>query len=109
MRRLYPSAVRQSRAGVTLFELLLVLAVLAISVTVVSLTLRVPTPASGPDSTWVKLRELRARAIQSGRPFTEIIPGDARAQTVTAFPDGRVIADLARPLQPLAGRKRGEP
>ena len=109
MRRLYTSAVRESRAGVTLLELLLVLAVLAISVAVVSLTLRVPTPASGPDSTWVKVRDLRARAIQAGRPFTEIISGDSRAQAVTAFPDGRVIGYLARPLQPLAGRKRGEP
>ena len=97
---------RGKRAGVTLLELLLVLAVIAVAIGVVSVSFKAPASVDGADSITAKLEGLRIQAVRSGQPTTEKFRTPAGIGAVTAYPDSRVIGDPTLLLDPLNGRPR---
>jgi prepilin-type N-terminal cleavage/methylation domain-containing protein len=82
--------------GVTLVELLVVLAILGLMAGLVTLAWR-PSPTRAADSPLVTGRQ---RAIQSGSP-TRVQMSDTLS--VVAMPDGSVIGVGALPIDPLTG------
>lgn len=98
-----------ARAGVTLLELILALAILGLMSASVGLsaprTLVVPQSARGLE---VAMR-LRDSAIRSGHRVRGDINISTRSIEVTAFPDGRVLADSVLRIDPFSGRMPNAP
>jgi len=92
------------RRGLTLVEMLVVLVLLgAIAgvATVAFAPVRVPAPSPVLDA----LTAARRKAIGSGRAVTITIAQDSGPPALaTAWPDGRIVADGAVPLDPFTGR-----
>jgi prepilin-type N-terminal cleavage/methylation domain-containing protein len=98
---------RSNRPGLTLLELILVVAVLAIASSVA--TLAMPSPTNAPDDAAHRIADARARALRTGLAVTVIVEIDSSYSLATAMPDGRVLADSRARIdamsgQPLAGR-----
>ena len=92
------------RTGVTLLELILVLVILGIMAGIVGLAApRVITVAKA-DSAAASAMELRALAIRSGHVVTGDVSIRSGVVAVSAYPDGRVLADSALQIDPLSGR-----
>lgn len=91
------------RAGVTMVELIVALAVLAVLTGVVGVAMRnAPSEQVLPD--WhVNAAVARDSAVRSGRTVTLIVRRDGTPYAVTALPDGRVIADPSLGIDPLSG------
>jgi prepilin-type N-terminal cleavage/methylation domain-containing protein len=93
------------RAGTTLVELLVVLAVLAIATSIAGLAFHrahvVPTPASVMLD---RIAAARRVAITTGRNVSINVLLDDQLRAVTAHADGSVLADSVRALDPLSGR-----
>ncbi len=93
------------RSGVTLLELVVALAILAVAAGVTGLALR---PAAPPDPDSVRaarIVEARRQAMRTRRPVRLALPlGDGRVAALRALPDGRVLADSTLGLDPLNGR-----
>jgi len=90
--------------GVTLVELLVVIALLGIAagIAAVGLSPRAAEPAPAAHRAIAAARRL---AIASGRPQTVRIPSNSeRPLLATAHPDGSVIADSAVAVEYLTGR-----
>jgi prepilin-type N-terminal cleavage/methylation domain-containing protein len=93
-------------SGVTLIELMVVLAILGVMAGVVGLT-RAPgwtDKDEGPGSGG--LSALRRTAITSGRMVQGVVSIGERSATVIAMPDGRVLGAEALDVNPLTGRVR---
>jgi prepilin-type N-terminal cleavage/methylation domain-containing protein len=84
--------VNNQRRGVTLIELVVVLAILGVMAAVTGLTMNTATPAASLDATIVQITHLRDSALTTGRPVTAILTHHDTAIAVTAFPDGRVLS-----------------
>ena len=93
------------RRGVTLLELLLVLAIATVVVGVVGVSFTAPSRRIQTDPAFVIIEELRSRAIRTGRPTTAKLQNDSGTFSVTAYPDSRVLGEHT--LDPLSGRRRG--
>ena len=88
----------QPRRGVTLVELIVAVAILAIALAVVPVSLRAPEPpAANP------LTELRREAIRSGQSRTRAVRVADSTIVVTALPDGRLVGIVG---DPLTGRRQ---
>jgi prepilin-type N-terminal cleavage/methylation domain-containing protein len=96
-----PSA-RPARAGVTLVELMVALAVLGISAAVVTLAL--PRASAQVDTPASRIANARREAVERGRPVTISVTVDDTLRDVTMQPDGSVIAETPLHVDRFAGR-----
>lgn len=90
------------RAGVTLVELLVAIAILAVATGLSSVALSRTGAPARPDATQ-QLLTLRRDAIRSGAPITRVVQRGTMSHVVTALADGRVLADSALPLDSSTG------
>ena len=92
------------RRGLTLVEMLVVLVLLGVMAGVAAVALPPPL-APAPASALNDLATARRTAITSGRSVTVAFSWDSQpARSVTALPDGRVVADSAVPVDLFTGR-----
>jgi prepilin-type N-terminal cleavage/methylation domain-containing protein len=92
------------RIGVTLIELMVVIALLGLLAGVVGLTLgSAPRPTSLDPATVVVL-QARDSALRAGHPVTISLSVAGRSHHATAYPDGRVLTDAPIGIDPLSGR-----
>ena len=92
------------RAGATLLELILVLAILGFMAGIVGLAAPQAITLVKADSAVASAMELRALAIRSGHAVMGDVSMRSGIVAVTAYPDGRVLADGALRIDPLSGR-----
>lgn len=88
---------RRSRRGLTVVELVVVLALLALLSGLVAAAMPAPRAPSG---TAEELQALRRAAVASGRAVSRELHGGGAPRLATALPDGRVIVDSG--LAPVA-------
>lgn len=91
------------RAGVTLLELIVVLALLSIIAGVVSLSFHAAPPVRIADANNARVLAARDSALRFGHPVSIVLSDSAGQQAATALADGRVIADAALRFDPLSG------
>jgi prepilin-type N-terminal cleavage/methylation domain-containing protein len=92
-----------SRPGVTLIELIVVLAIVAIMAGVTTLAFRRAdmTPTVEP---WVSaVAAARRTAVDSGRTVSLTVRVGDKVYAATALPDGSVVADAALGVDRLTG------
>jgi prepilin-type N-terminal cleavage/methylation domain-containing protein len=92
------------RAGVTLLELILVLAILGFMAGIVGLAAPRIVTITKADSATASAMELRALSIRGGHVVTGDVSMRSGIVVVSAYPDGRVLADSALRIDPLSGR-----
>jgi prepilin-type N-terminal cleavage/methylation domain-containing protein len=92
---------------VTLVELLVVLAILAIVAGVSTVALR-RMDASQTAGVNEQLRALHRAAIRDGRTHTGVVRDGASTHVVTALPDGRIYADPAMHVDPTTGARHAD-
>jgi len=90
------------RSGVTLVELLVVLAILAITTSLASVALRRADSSRDVDAN-DQVLALRREAIATGHPITRVVRRDSASFIVTVLADGRVVADSALGIDPSTG------
>jgi prepilin-type N-terminal cleavage/methylation domain-containing protein len=95
------------RSGVTLVELLVVLAILAIATGVSSVGLRRMDVVRAHDAS-EQLRGLQHDAISSGQAHTGVIRDSSATHAVTVLPDGRTYADPVMHIDPATGVRHGD-
>jgi prepilin-type N-terminal cleavage/methylation domain-containing protein len=94
------------RAGVTLVELIVVLAILSVIAGVTTLAFRRADTGPGVPS-WVSaVGAARRTAIDSNRSVSLIIRVGNAVYAATALPDGSVIADAPLGIDRLTGEPR---
>ena len=93
----------QRRPGVTLAELLVVLVVLGITAGVAGLTLHTARPIGTVDALQAAIQAARDSAVRTGRSVTVAVSAGGSTRPVTAYPDGRVVADPAVHVNELTG------
>jgi prepilin-type N-terminal cleavage/methylation domain-containing protein len=81
------------RSGVTLLELIVVLAILALVGSVVGLAVRATPLAHGANPIAAALVTVRDSAIRTRRSVTTMVMLSDSVREITALPDGRVITD----------------
>lgn len=92
------------RAGVTLLELILVLAILGLMAGIVGLVAPRTIAVPKSDSAAARAMALRASAIRTGRVVTGDVSVRSDVAVVSAYPDGRIVADSALHIDQLSGR-----
>lgn len=97
------------KRGVTLIELVVVLALLGIMSGVVGLSLRSARPLPTPNVALLAAARARDSAVQLGRAVTVVIARDSQVFDATALPDGRVIAPKDLAIDPLTGAPDATP
>lgn len=95
-----------NRAGVTLIELIVVLAVLSIMAGVVGFAVRPMGAESAGNDLEDAVARMRRRALASGKAADTTIERNGAILTIRALPDGRVLADTSVGVDPLTGRLR---
>ena len=99
------NAIVRDCRGVTLTELLVVLAILGLMSGVVSLAWH-PAPAAPADP--YGIAAVRRSALESGRPVRATLIIDGHVVTIAALPDGRVIAPAILHVDQLTGMRSHE-
>jgi prepilin-type N-terminal cleavage/methylation domain-containing protein len=92
-------------AGVTLVELLVVLAILGAMALVVSLSTRSGHTASRVGDADARVAWLRRDAVDRGTSIVAVVDDSSGARAVLALPDGSVIADPSLRVDRLTGRR----
>ncbi len=92
------------QAGVTLVELLVVIALLGIVAGVVGVTWHTATVLRPVPPAAARVLAARDSALRTGRAVTIPLTGPGGAQTATALPDGRVLAEPGLGIDPFTGR-----
>ncbi|GEM_PF-3426542 len=100
--RLLLERARGLRRGVTLVELLVVLAIMTVMAAVVGLAAP-PIRHVDPDVATTRVAAARRVALSSGQPVSITVVSRERPYSVTAYPDGAVVADSALAVDRLAG------
>jgi prepilin-type N-terminal cleavage/methylation domain-containing protein len=90
------------RVGVTLVELLVVLAILGLTTALSGLALRRIDAPRAPDVSDA-VRALRRDAVTRARAVTGTVRRNDSTYVVTALPDGRLLADTALHLDLATG------
>jgi prepilin-type N-terminal cleavage/methylation domain-containing protein len=95
-----------ARVGVTLLELMVVIAILSVLAAVSGLAMRRARPVADLDATAAIALAARDSALRTGRVVSVRVAalGSRRAAAITAYPDGRVLADAQLGIDPLSGR-----
>jgi prepilin-type N-terminal cleavage/methylation domain-containing protein len=97
---------RRTDIGMTLIELLVVLTIIALMASIVTVIGRVPKNDGISRLTSSEIAAARQLAIRSRSTVTTSFTRDGRTITVTALPDGRVIAPPELDLDPRTGATR---
>ena len=95
---------RRTRAGFTLVELMVVLAVLGVMAGVAGLAARSLERTDAASERAAAVADARRRALQTRRPVTLTVQLGERTGRLVALPDGSVHADSALGLDVLTGR-----
>lgn len=95
-----------NRRGVTLIEMIVVIAVIGIVAGFVAPSLHLALPVDAGYETQAAVAALRRRALESGRAADTLVERDGRMLVLHALPDGRVLADTSFGIDPLSGRPR---
>ena len=96
-----------SRAGTTLLELVVALAVLGILAGVAGIALRAPAEPDAAAVRESRVAAARREALETRRPVTLLLESATGPVEGVAYPDGRVLlADSALDVDPLTGRRR---
>lgn len=95
---------KRSRAGATLLELVVTLALLAVAASLVVPALR--ESAAAPPTLRDRVAAARRKALAEGHAVTVELADSAGRHLLTAFPDGHVAADTALGIDPANGRPR---
>jgi prepilin-type N-terminal cleavage/methylation domain-containing protein len=82
-----------NRPGVTLIELIVVIVILAISITVVGVAARTTPALQGANSVAAAIALVRDSSVRTRRSVTSYVMFQDSVGAVTAFPDGRIIPD----------------
>jgi prepilin-type N-terminal cleavage/methylation domain-containing protein len=90
--------------GVTLVELMVVLALLGVVAGVAGVALQSTSRVPENDALAI-VTAARTEALRTGRPVTVEVRLDGRPRAVTAWPDGSVIADESLGVDRLTGRR----
>lgn len=94
------------RAGITLVELVVALAILGVAAAVTGLAVRaMPEPAAAERRDG-QIATARRRALSQRHPVAVTLADSGLLLRAVAFPDGRVVADPALEVDPLTGRRR---
>jgi len=97
------------RRGVTLIELIVVIAILGVMAGVAALGFRGVRPRAAADATVASIEAARDSALRTGHAVRVMAHprGDSLAAPVfaLALPDGRVIASAELNIDPLTGRR----
>jgi len=92
---------RLPRAGVTLVELLVVLAIMAVMAGVA--TFGAPPTHATPSDVAVRTASARRAALASGRPVSVTVVAFGHEHAMSALPNGVVIADSLLGVDRLTG------
>jgi general secretion pathway protein H len=99
-------ALRVGRAGATLVELLVVLAILGIAAGVVGLAhARLEAPDAESERA-ARVAAARREALETRRPVRLTLETDEGPAVLTLYPDGTARGDTAFRVDPLTGRPR---
>jgi prepilin-type N-terminal cleavage/methylation domain-containing protein len=101
-RPLAGPAARRGRHGVTLLELMIVVALLGLTASVAALAM--PKRVVPPDDTPHRIANARMQALRTGQPVTVVLKLDRTFAIATAMPDGTVLADSAARIDRLTGQ-----
>jgi len=82
-----------NRRGMTLMELMVVLAILALAAGLIGGPSALPSPLPVPDAGVRAAAHARAMALSSGAPRTVDYRDSTGIHLVTAYPDGRTVGD----------------
>jgi prepilin-type N-terminal cleavage/methylation domain-containing protein len=93
---------QRMRRGVTLVELIVVLAIMTVMAAVVGLAAP-PLRHADPDIATTRVTAARRTALASGQPVTITVVSQEHPYAVTAYPNGAVVADSALVVDRLAG------
>lgn len=97
----------RGRAGFTLVEMVVAIAVLGILAGVAAVALHVSAEPDARERRSAQIAAMRREAVETRRPvtFTVEVEGGGVAE-LRALPDGRVEGDSAARVDPLSGRPR---
>jgi prepilin-type N-terminal cleavage/methylation domain-containing protein len=90
------------RRGVTLVELLVVLAIMTVMAAVVGVAAP-PIRHADPDLAATRVVAARRAALSSGQAVSITVVSGDHPYAVTAYPDGAIVADSALAVDRLAG------
>ena len=90
------------RRGVTLVELLVVLAIMTVMAAVVGIAAP-PIHHADPDMTATHVVAARRAALSSGQAVSITIVSGDHSYAATAYPDGTIVADSGLAVDRLAG------
>ena len=97
------------RHGVTLVELIAALAIVGVALGVAGMAFGARGTAAGQrDAVAERIADARAAALRGGSAVSVTVTVDGRETSVTALPDGSVIADATVAVDRLTGRMRAE-
>jgi prepilin-type N-terminal cleavage/methylation domain-containing protein len=91
-----------SRAGSTLLELLVALAVIGVALGVAVVAFRAEPPPDAAERRVRAIAAARREALTGGRPV--VVALDGGAVEGIAYPDGRVLLPDSAAVEPMSGR-----
>ena len=91
------------RAGVTLIELVVVIAILGILAALSTVSFRAQRRTDGPTLA-ARIHAATREAVRSGRPVSFVVADGPSPYAVRALPDGRVLADAPLGVDVTTGR-----
>ena len=94
------------RAGITLIELAVALAILGVAAGVTGLAIRAMPEPDADQVRAGRIDAARRKALAERHPVAVELADSGVLLRAVVFPDGRVVADSALGMDPLSGRRR---
>lgn len=98
------SRLRSERAGTSLIELLVALAIMGLIAGVVGLALQAAPMRESPGDPYARLTAVRRYVISTGNDTTIVVLSAGRSVLCTAYPDGSVVFSGSLLIDRLSGR-----